>query len=225
MSRLFVKVCGITSPEDAACAAEAGADAIGMVFWPGSPRAVSLDRALAIGAVLPSSVVKVGVFVDASRDEMARVADAAGLDLLQLHGEEPPELLAGLPRRALKAIRVGSGFVAEDALRYGDALGLLLDTRSAETPGGTGRAFDWSLVRGVRERARFVVLAGGLTPDNLSAALAAVRPHGVDASSGLETAPGRKDPARVRAFVAAARAAEHESGAGSAAAWTLEDAE
>ena len=225
MSRLFVKVCGITSPEDAACAAEAGADAIGMVFWPGSPRAVSLERARAIGAVLPSSVVKVGVFVDASRDEMARVADAAGLDLLQLHGEEPPELLAGLPRRALKAIRVGSGFVAEDALRYADALGLLLDTRSAETPGGTGRAFDWSLVRGVRERARFVVLAGGLTPDNLSAALAAVRPHGVDASSGLETAPGRKDPARVRAFVAAARAAEHESGAGSAAAWTLEDAE
>ena len=225
MSRLFVKVCGITSPEDAACAAEAGADAIGMVFWPGSPRAVSLDRALAIGAALPASVVKVGVFVDASRDEMARVADAAGLDLLQLHGEEPPELLAGLPRRALKAIRVGSGFVAEDALRYADALGLLLDTRSAETPGGTGRAFDWSLVRGVRERARFVVLAGGLTPDNLSAALAAVRPHGVDASSGLETAPGRKDPARVRAFVAAARAAEHESGAGSAAAWTLEDAE
>jgi phosphoribosylanthranilate isomerase len=186
---------------------------------------VSVDQARAIGTALPASVVRVGVFVDASRDEMARVADAAGLDLLQLHGEEPPELLAGLPRRALKAIRVGSGFVAEDALRYGDALGLLLDTRSREMPGGTGRAFDWSLVRGVPERARFVVLAGGLTPDNVTAALAAVRPHGVDASSGLETAPGRKDPARVRAFVAAARAAERESGARSESASTGEDGE
>ena len=225
MSRLFVKVCGITSPADAAVAAEAGADAIGMVFWPGSPRAVSVEQARAIGAAVPASVVRVGVFVDASRDEMARVADAAGLDLLQLHGEEPPEALATLPRPALKAIRVGSGFVAADALRYGDALGLLLDTRSAETPGGTGRPFDWSLVRGVRERARFVVLAGGLTSDNVAAALAAVRPHGVDASSGLETAPGHKDPARVRAFVAAARAAERETAALSGPARSGEDGE
>jgi phosphoribosylanthranilate isomerase len=208
MSRLFVKVCGITSPPDALAAAEAGADAIGMVFWPGSPRAVTLDEARAIGASLPPFVVRVGVFVDASRDELARVADAAGLDLLQLHGDEPPEALVELPRRALKAVRVGAGFVAADALRYeAHAAGLLLDTQAAGVPGGTGRAFDWSRAREVRERARFLLLAGGLTPETVGPAIAAVRPHGVDASSGLETAPGKKDHARVRAFVEAVRAA------------------
>jgi phosphoribosylanthranilate isomerase len=207
--RLFVKVCGITSPEDARAAAEAGADAIGLVFWPGSPRAVTVERARAIGDALPPFVVRVGVFVDASRDEMARVADGARLDILQLHGDEPPEALLDLPRRALKAVRVGDGFVPGDALRYeGRAAGLLLDTRGRGTPGGTGRAFDWSLARGVRARARFLLLAGGLGPENVGAAVAAVRPDGVDASSGLESAPGEKDHHRVRAFVAAARAAQ-----------------
>ena len=207
--RLFVKVCGITSPEDAVAAAEAGADAIGLVFWPGSPRAVTAEQARAIGDVLPPFVVRVGVFVDAGRDEMARIADSARLDLLQLHGEEPPEAFDGLPRRALKALRVGEGFAPEDALRYeGRAAGLLLDAHAAGAPGGTGRAFDWSLARGVRERSRFLMLAGGLAPDNVRAAVAAVRPDGVDASSRLEAAPGKKDHARVRAFVEAARAAQ-----------------
>jgi phosphoribosylanthranilate isomerase len=209
VSRIFVKVCGITSPEDAAVAAEAGADAIGLVFWPESPRAVTVEQACAVGAALPPFVVRVGVFVNASRDEMARVADAAGLDLLQLHGDEPPDALADLPRRALKAIRVGDAFAPEDALRYeGRAAGLLLDTRAPGAPGGTGRAFDWSLVRGVRERSRFLLLAGGLGPENVRAAIEAVRPDGVDASSRLEAAPGRKDHARVRAFVAEVRAME-----------------
>ncbi len=213
MTRLFVKVCGITSPDDGVAAAEAGADAIGLVFWPESPRAVTLERARAIGAALPSFVVRVGVFVDAGRDEMARVADAAGLDLLQLHGGEPPEALADLPRRALKAVRVGDGFAPEDALRYeGRAAGLLLDTRAPGAPGGTGRAFDWSLARGVRERTRFLLLAGGLTPENVRAAIEAVRPDGVDASSSLEAAPGRKDHGRVRAFVEAVRAVESGRG-------------
>ncbi len=213
MTRLFVKVCGITSPEDGVAAAEAGADAIGLVFWPESPRAVTLERARAIGEALPPFVVRVGVFVDAGRDEMARVADAAGLDMLQLHGGEPPEALADLPRRALKAVRVGDGFAPEDALRYeGAAAGLLLDTRAPGAPGGTGRAFDWSLVRGVRERSRFLLLAGGLTPENVRAAIEAVRPDGVDASSSLEAAPGRKDHGRVRAFVEAVRAVESGRG-------------
>ena len=136
---VFVKVCGITSPEDAVVAAEAGADAIGFVFWPRSPRAVTLEQARAIGDALPPFVVRVGVFVDARRDEMARVADAARLDLLQLHGDEPPEALADLPRRALKAVRVGDGFAPEDALRYeGRAAGLLVDTRPGERPGAPG---------------------------------------------------------------------------------------
>jgi phosphoribosylanthranilate isomerase len=207
--RLFVKVCGITSPEDAVAAAEAGADAIGLVFWPRSPRAVTAEQARAIGDALPPFVVRVGVFVDAVRDEMARIADSARLDLLQLHGEEPPEAFDGLPRRALKALRVGEDFAPEDALRYaGRAAGLLLDTRAAGAPGGTGRAFDWSLARGVREKSRFLMLAGGLAPENVRAAVAAVRPDGVDASSRLEAAPGKKDHARVRAFVEAARAGQ-----------------
>ena len=212
MSRLFVKVCGITSPEDGLLAAEAGADAIGLVFWPGSPRAVTIEAARRIGEAVPPFVVRVGVFVDASRDEMARVADAAGLDLLQLHGSEPPEACLGLPRRALKAVRVGEGFAPADALRYeGRAAGILLDS-GAGAPGGTGRAFDWALARGVRERARFLVLAGGLGPDNVRAAIEAVRPDGVDASSRLESAPGRKDPAKVKAFLEVVRAAQADAG-------------
>ena len=212
MSRLFVKVCGITSSEDGLLAAEAGADAIGLVFWPGSPRAVTLEAARRIGEAVPPFVVRVGVFVDASRDEMARAADAAGLDLLQLHGSEPPEACLGLPRRALKAVRVGEGFAPADALRYeGRAAGILLDS-GAGAPGGTGRAFDWALARGVRERARFLVLAGGLGPDNVRAAIEAVRPDGVDASSRLESAPGRKDPAKVKAFLEVVRAAQADAG-------------
>jgi len=215
VTRLFVKVCGITSPDDGVAAAQAGADAIGLVFWPESPRAVTVERARAIGAALPPFVVRVGVFVDAGRDLMARVADAVGLDLLQLHGDEPPEALGDLPRRALKAVRVGDGFAPEDALRYeGRAAGLLLDTRAPGTPGGTGSAFDWSLARGVRERSRFLLLAGGLTPENVHAAIEAVRPDGVDASSSLETAPGRKDHGRVREFVEAVRAVESGRGQG-----------
>lgn len=207
--RTFVKVCGITSPEDARLAAEAGADAIGLVFWTGSPRRVDLQAARRISQALPPHVLRVGVFVDADRETLARAADRAGLDLLQLHGEEPPEALAGLPRRAWKAVRVGPGFVPADILRYaGRAAGLLLDTRGDGAPGGTGRSFDWSLVRGLRERCPFLILAGGLTPETVATAIRAVRPHGVDVASGVESSPGRKDAARVRAFVEAVRREE-----------------
>lgn len=211
MTHLFVKICGITSPEDGLAAAEAGADAVGLVFWPASPRAVTPERTRAIGEALPPFVVRVGVFVDASRDEMARAADASGLDMLQLHGSEPPEALAGLPRRALKAVRVGDGFAPEDALRYaGKAAGILVDTRrpgGTPLPGGTGVPFDWSLVKGLAGQVRFLVLAGGLSPSNVAEAIRSARPHGVDVSSGVESGPGRKDPEKVRAFVEAARAA------------------
>ena len=141
---------------------------------------------------------------------MARAADEVGLDLLQLHGHEPPESLADLPRRAIKAVGVGDGFAPEDALRYeGRAAGILLDTRTAAgVPGGTGQSFDWSRARAVREKASFLILAGGLNPANVHLALSAVRPDGVDVSSGVEAAPGRKDPEKVRAFLAAVREAE-----------------
>ncbi len=214
MSRLFVKICGITSAEDARCAAEAGADALGFVFWQMSPRRVDPARAAAIARELPPFVLRVGVFVDAPRDEMARIADDVGLDMLQLHGEEPPEALAGLPRRAIKAVRVAKGFAAYDALRYvKHAAGLLVDTRlpgDTQAPGGTGVPFDWSLVQGLASRVPFLVLAGGLGPANVADAVRAVRPHAVDVSSGVETLPGRKDAAKIKAFLAAARAAEDE---------------
>ncbi|HEY7514205.1 MAG TPA: phosphoribosylanthranilate isomerase [Vicinamibacteria bacterium] len=209
MRRVFVKICGITSPEDALLAAEAGADAVGFVFWPKSPRCVDAVTARRIADALPPSVVRVGVFVDAGREELVRTADEAGLDLLQLHGSETPEALAELPLRALKAVRVGSGFAPEMALQYeGRAAGILLDTLRDGKPGGTGEPFDWALVREVRRRASFVVLAGGLSPDNVKAAIEAVSPDGVDVSSGVEAAPGRKDPARVRAFVDVVRSLE-----------------
>jgi phosphoribosylanthranilate isomerase len=203
---LFVKVCGITSPGDALLAADAGADAIGLVFWQGSPRHVDAATARRISDALPPSIVRVGVFVDAAADEMARTADEARLDLLQLHGSEPPEALSSLPRRVWKAVRVGRDFVTADALRYeGRASGILLDSRGDGPPGGTGKTFDWALACEVRKGASFLVLAGGLDAENVGAAIAAVRPDGVDVSSGVEASPGRKDPARVRAFIAAAR--------------------
>ena len=212
--RLLVKVCGITSTADAALAVDAGADAVGFVFWFMSPRRVDAARAAEISRELPESVLRVGVFVDHPPAEMGRIADAAGLDLLQLHGDEPPEALAGLPRPVLKAVRVGKGFAAEEALRYSPhAAGLVVDTRlpgETQMPGGTGVPFDWSLVRGLAERVPFLMLAGGLGPWNVAEAIRVVRPHAVDVSSGVESLPGRKDPAKVRAFVDAARAAEHE---------------
>ena len=207
--QLLVKVCGITSSDDAAVAVDAGADAIGLVFWPRSPRAVSPERAATIARELPEVVLRVGVFVDASADEMRRVAESVGLDVLQLHGEEPPEALARLPRPVLKAVRVGRGFSPDEAMRYvGTAAGILLDTRLPGQRGGTGVPFDWSLVAGLARRVPFLMLAGGLGPDNVADAIRAVRPHAVDVSSGVEGLPGHKDPRKIRAFVAAARTAE-----------------
>lgn len=212
MMRTLVKVCGITRVEDGLLAAEAGADAVGFVFYAMSPRRVDITRAVAIARALPPFVLRVGVFVDAARDEMARVADEVGLDLLQLHGDEPPEFFEDLPRRALKAVRVGRGFRNEEALRYGGrASGVVVDTRllgDTVMLGGTGVAFDWKLVRGLRDEVGFLMLAGGLTPENVATAVGEVRPHAVDVSTGVESAPGRKDATKVWGFVRAVRMKE-----------------
>jgi indole-3-glycerol phosphate synthase/phosphoribosylanthranilate isomerase len=206
-ARVAVKVCGITTVEDGLAVARLGADAVGLVFWPGSPRWVDREKARQISRALPPFVLRVGVFVDAPADLLARTAEEVGLDVLQLHGAEPPADLARLPRRALKAVRVGAGFSPEEALRYeGHAAGILLDTRADGVPGGTGQAFDWSVARQVREKASFLGLAGGLTPENVHLAMTSVRPDLVDVSSGVESSPGRKDPAKVRAFLEAVRA-------------------
>jgi indole-3-glycerol phosphate synthase/phosphoribosylanthranilate isomerase len=206
--RVAVKICGITSKDDAAMAVAAGADAIGFVFWPKSPRAVDAATARDIASTLPPFILRVGVFVDTPPGEIRRIADEVGLDMVQLHGNESVDAVAQAPRRAVKAVRVGPDFRPEDALQYdGTAAALLLDTRvdGDASPGGTGRTFDWSLVRPVREGTSFMILAGGLSPDNVAEAIAAVRPDAVDVSSGVESAPGKKDPAKVRAFVDAVR--------------------
>jgi len=204
--RVLVKVCGITNQEDAVAAVAAGADALGFVFWPSSPRAISPAAAAEIARELPSSVARVGVFVDAEPEELARAADLVGLDLLQLLGPETPEAFARLPRPALKVMRVAAGFRAEEALAFSaTSAGILFDTYRREAPGGTGVSFDWGLARGLREQLPFLVLAGGLTPENVAQAIDAVRPHAVDVSSGVEASPGRKDVAKLQAFVGAAR--------------------
>jgi phosphoribosylanthranilate isomerase len=212
--RLLVKICGIRTLEDARFAVDQGADALGFVFWYMSPRRIEPSQAAAIAQQLPPSVLKVGVFVDAPRDEIETITSDVGLDVLQLHGEEAPEALAGLPRPALKAVRVGPRFTAEEALRFrSTAQGIVVDTRlpgETQLPGGTGVAFDWSLVADLARRVPFLMLAGGLSPENVRAAVRTVRPHAVDVSSGVERMPGRKDPERVKAFIAAARAAEAE---------------
>ena len=203
-----MKVCGITSVQDALMTAESGADGVGFVFWRRSPRFVEARAARRIADKLPASILRVGVFVDASAPDLARAAEDAGLDVLQLHGSEPPDTLRGLPRTVWKALRVGDGFAPVDALRYeGRAAGILLDTQAGGMPGGSGQTFDWSVAREVRKRASFLILAGGLTPANVARAIEAVRPDAVDVSSGVESAPGRKDAAKVRAFVEAVRRA------------------
>jgi len=203
-----VKICGITSSEDALVAAEAGADGVGFVFWEQSPRYVDIARARKIASCLPPFVSRVGVFVNAPSEVLRKTADEVGLDVLQLHGDEAPESLKNPPRRILKAIRVGKGFDPKRVLAYLKvASGILLDAKG-ETPGGTGLTFDWSLVRSVRKRVAFLVLAGGLNPTNVARAVRIVRPDGVDVSSGVEHSPGRKDPRKIKAFIEALRAAE-----------------
>lgn len=208
--RVFVKVCGITTVEDALLAADAGADAVGFVFWPGSPRVVSLEDAREIAAALPALVSRVGVFVDAPPAEVARAAEAVGLDVVQLHGEESAEACRLAPRRAIKALRVGPGFRPEAALVYrGAAAGVLLDTRDdGGRPGGTGRRFDWSVARALRSELPFLGLAGGLNAENVAGAIEQVGPDLVDVASGVESTPGRKDAGKLRAFVEAVRRAE-----------------
>lgn len=206
MSVVRSKICGITRVEDALLAAEAGADAIGLVFYAKSPRAVDVRRAGEIVAALPPFVTTVGLFVDMPRGELNGILEAVPLDLLQFHGDETPADCAGYHRPYIKALRVRPGEdIAARCAGYPQAAGILLDTFVPGVPGGTGEAFDWSLVP--ESPGCPIVLAGGLTPDNVAAAIRQVRPWAVDVSGGVEAGKGIKDAARVRAFLAAVRAA------------------
>lgn len=203
-----VKICGITNLEDARAAVEAGADALGFNFWPRSKRYVTPARAREIIEALPPGVLLVGVFVnEEGPEEVARKVSESGVGAAQLHGDETPEFcrrLRGL--MLIKALRVGEGFRAEAAAGYG-AEAILLDAFSTEERGGTGRTFDWSVAKTTRALVPKLFLAGGLTPENVAEAVRAVKPYGVDVCSGVESAPGRKDFARMRRFIEAARSA------------------
>lgn len=195
-----VKICGLTRVDEALASALAGADAIGLVFHPASPRAVSAAAARQIVDVLPPFVSSVGLFVDAEPALVEDTLRRCPLDLLQFHGNEAPAYCRAFGRPYIKAVRVRADMdLAAEMARYPDARGILLDTFSAAAPGGTGQRFDWALVpRDVRVP---IILAGGLTPDNVAEAVRQVRPYAVDVSSGVESAPGRKDPALVKRFI------------------------
>ncbi|MCD9572158.1 phosphoribosylanthranilate isomerase [Pseudomonas protegens] len=198
------KICGITRIEDALAAVAAGGDAIGLVFYAKSPRAVNVQQARAIIAALPPFVTSVGLFVNASRCELGEILDAVPLDLLQFHGDESAADCEGYHRPYIKALRVKAGDdIAAACLAYPRASGILLDTYVEGVPGGTGEAFDWSLVP--QGLSKPIILAGGLTPDNVAAAIARVRPYAVDVSGGVEQGKGIKDPAKIQAFMQAVR--------------------
>lgn len=203
-----IKVCGITNVEDALAAVEAGADELGFNFWRGSKRFVEPRAARGIIEALPGGVGCVGVFVNEEPEALARAAEESGVGAVQLHGEESPDYCASLTSlRVIKALRVGPGFTAESAAVYRTD-SLLLDAYAEGTQGGTGRTFDWSLARAARERVARLYLAGGLTPENVAAAIENVGPYALDVCSGVEASPGRKDRRLVVEFVRAARAAE-----------------
>ena len=205
---LKIKICGITAVADAMAAVEAGADALGFMFYAQSPRWIPPDIAAKIIAELPPFVAKVGVFVDASEEVIRQTIVESGIDTLQFHGEEPPEFCRRFRLKAIKAFRVRDEQTLWQMGAYSQEA-WLLDAYVPGKPGGTGARFNWGLAGEAIKLAgaKPVILAGGLTPENVADAVRQVRPFGVDVSSGVESAPGKKDHAKVREFIAAARAA------------------
>jgi phosphoribosylanthranilate isomerase len=201
----LVKICGITNPKDARVAADAGADAVGFVFAE-SPRRVDAEKARRISTALPENIIRVGVFVDDEPAEVSRISREVGLDLAQLHGDEPPETVTALREagvKVMKALRV-KDVATLDALDEYEADLFLLDAYSARARGGTGERFDWGVAKSLRGRDNIVV-SGGLGPENVREAVELFEPFGVDASSSLEDGPGRKNGELVRRFVLAAK--------------------
>ncbi|HWO01016.1 MAG TPA: phosphoribosylanthranilate isomerase [Blastocatellia bacterium] len=207
MNRVKVKVCGIRSLEEAEASIESGADALGFNFWPRSPRYISPEAAREIITRLPPPLVaNIGVFVNEQRESIEAIASDLRLAAVQLHGDESPEFCAGIAAaKTIKAIRVGEGFAPRWILRYPMST-ILLDTRQAGSYGGTGKTFDWSVAV---ECARLapIILAGGLTVDNVGEAIATVRPAAIDVCSGVEAEPGRKDLVKLRDFMLAVKKA------------------
>lgn len=208
--RIRIKICGMTRLADALCATEAGVDGLGFIFHEPSPRAIAPEAAQRIIAKLPPLIAAVGVFVNRDRQQVEKIIRQCGLGYAQLHGGESPEYCRSLaenagPCRILKAIRVGPHTTSAEVAPYQDYVqGFLLDTYQKNVVGGTGEVFDWSVIDRLHLSKPFL-LAGGLSVDNIRAALEQVRPYGVDANSGLEEAPGIKSHELIRRFVAAVR--------------------
>jgi phosphoribosylanthranilate isomerase len=200
-TRVRVKVCGLTRAEDAALAVAFGADALGFIFWPRSPRAITPSGARRLHAVLPPLVSRVGVFVDASPQDVVDAVRVAGLDVVQLHGDEPVERYLDVGAKVMKVAALENDRDVERVLAWPSAVTPLVDAVDRERRGGTGRRADWELAAQLAAR-RPIVLAGGLNAENVAEAIAAVGPWGVDVSSGVEQAPGVKSEARLRAFFA-----------------------
>ena len=216
MTRTRIKICGITRPEDAAAAAEAGADAIGLVFWPGSVRVVDVKSAQAIRTVVPPSVAVIGVFVEPNLAIVQETADAVGLNAVQLcgmlNGDGWQELRKSLG--LLRAISVIDDATIPDSMKLDGIRDYLVDNGSAGRHGGTGETFDWRLAEKLRSWGR-IWLAGGLNPRNVGEAIRTVRPHAVDVSTGVEISPGIKSADLMRAFVDAVHRADHAFASGS----------
>ena len=197
-----VKVCGITRREDAVLAVELGADALGFVFWPRSPRAVTAQAVRRITDGLPPFVSRVGVFVDESPSAILTIAVEAGLTGVQLHGDEAASAYLDLPLPVIKALPVGEGFSLSAVQDLPSRVTPLLDAHDPARRGGTGRVIEWT-VAAAAAQLRPVILSGGLSPENVQGAVTTVRPYAVDVSSGVEASPGVKDDNKLRAFFAA----------------------
>jgi len=204
-----VKICGITNLADAQAAVEAGADALGFNFYEKSPRYISLKTAAAISKQLPPFVMRVGVFVNAPEEFVLRAISEAGLTMLQFHGDEPPEFCTQFGLMRMKAFRIRDKKSLEEIPNY-QTDAYLLDAYSAEARGGTGEKFNWNLAVAAQKFGKPIFLAGGLTLENVAEAVKKVRPFGVDVSSGVESAPGKKDHAKMKAFIKAAKEIDHK---------------
>jgi phosphoribosylanthranilate isomerase len=200
LKAIRVKICGITSVADAQLAVDAGADAIGMVFYAPSPRAVTIDQARVIAQSVEPFVTIVGLFVDAEKTFIDEVLAKVSLHVMQFHGDESPDFCDSFQRPYLKAIRMRPDLDVEKAIaHYPNASGILLDAYRPGIPGGTGETFDWQRVP--KDSAKPIVLAGGLTPENVAQAINTTQVYGVDVSGGVESSPGKKDAQKVQTFI------------------------
>ena len=207
MASTRIKICGITRQEDARAAASSGADAVGLVFYAASPRAVTLDQALDIVTVVPPFVTVVALFVNESAESIERTLNTVPIDLIQFHGNESADYCQQFGRPWIKALRVKPGLdIAAECNKFRSARAVLLDSWQEGSPGGTGKSFDWQVARG--ELPLQVVLAGGLHEGNVGDAIRALQPVAVDVSGGVESSPGIKDAPRIRRFIEAVRAAD-----------------